>query len=188
MTSGGGKGIQDPLNSTATTPNLTMNSKGKMQMMTSSTLREERGGDDSSSRFTKNRVTGKNVVLFNDRPVKDAEVPSNGDNLGGNDKMSNNDDNGRSAGDDWDGRGDNGRKAEWEEDNSRRSNGKSKIELDNNDGAEGEGEVWQDNNENYIDKDNNDYDIRWGSGPAKRRRGLTLTTLVDDHALDGNDL
>jgi hypothetical protein len=51
---------------------------------------------------TKNRVTGKNVVLFNNRPVKDGEVPSNGDDLSGNDKMSNNDDNSGSAGDDWD--------------------------------------------------------------------------------------
>ncbi len=85
MTSGGGKGIQDPLNSTATTPNLTMNSKGKMQMMTSSTPREEGGGDDSSFRFNKSRVTSKVVVLFNNRLVKDGEVLSDGDYLGGKD-------------------------------------------------------------------------------------------------------
>ncbi len=46
--SGGGEGIQDPLNATTTTTNLTMNVKGKMQMMTSSTPQEEGGGDNSS--------------------------------------------------------------------------------------------------------------------------------------------
>ncbi len=69
---------------------------------------------------------------------------------------------------DRDGRGDNGRKAGWEEDNSRRSDGESKFE---------------DNDENYIDEDDNDYDVGWGSGPAKRHRAATLTTLVEDHAL-----
>jgi hypothetical protein len=49
--SGGSKGIQDPLNTTATTTDLTMNVKGEMQMMTSLTPREEGGGDKSSSRF-----------------------------------------------------------------------------------------------------------------------------------------
>jgi hypothetical protein len=137
LTSGSSKGIQDPLNTTATTNNLTMNVKGEMQIMTSSTQHNEGGGDNSSSRFDKNRVSGKNVVLFNNRPVKDGEVPSNGDYLGGNNKTSNDDNDFRSAGDDRDGRGDNGRKAGWEEDNSGRSNGKNIFELDNNDGAEG---------------------------------------------------
>jgi hypothetical protein len=137
LTSGGGKGTQDLLNTTATTTNLIMNIKGKMQMMTSSTPQEEGGGDDSLSRFKKNKVTGKNVVLFNNRPVEDGEVPSNGDNLCGNDEKSNDVDNVGSAGDDRDGRGDNGRKAGWEEDNSRRSNGKEEFELDDNDYAKG---------------------------------------------------
>ncbi len=105
MTYGGGKGIQDPLNTIATTPNLMMKVKGKMQMMISSMPQKEGGGDDSSLRFNKNGIIGKNVVLFNNRPVKDGEVPSNGDNLGSNDKTSNNDNDDRSAGDDWDGRG-----------------------------------------------------------------------------------
>ncbi len=51
MTSGGGKGIQNLLNTTATTTNLTMNVKDKMQIMTSSMLQEEGQGDDSSWRF-----------------------------------------------------------------------------------------------------------------------------------------
>jgi hypothetical protein len=80
-------------------------------MMTSSTPQEEGGRDDNSSRFNKNGVTGKNVVLFNDRPVEDGEVPSNGDNVGGSDKTSNNDSDGGCAKNDRDGRGDNGRKA-----------------------------------------------------------------------------
>ncbi len=67
------------------------------------------------------------MVLFNGRLVEDGEVPSNGDDLGSNNKMSNNDDDVRSAGDDWDGRRDNGRKAGWEEDKSGRSNGKNKF-------------------------------------------------------------
>jgi hypothetical protein len=88
-----------------------MKVKGKMQMMTSSMLQEEGGGENRSSRFNINGVTGKNVVLFNNRMVKDGKVPGNGDNLGSNDKTRNNDDDGRSAGDDRDGRGDNERKA-----------------------------------------------------------------------------
>ena len=79
MTTSGGKRIQDLLNTTATTTNLMMNIKGKTQMMTSSTPWEEGGGNNSSSRFNKNGVIGKNVVLFNNRTVKDGEVPSNGD-------------------------------------------------------------------------------------------------------------
>ncbi len=145
-------------------------------------------GDDSSWRVNKNGVTGKNVVLFNDRQVEDGEVPSNKDDLGRNNKTSNDDDNGGSAGDDRDGKGDNGRKVEWEEDNSRRSNGKNEFELDNNDGAEEGGEGWRDNHEDRIDKDDDDYDVRWESGPTKRRRAATLMTLVEDHALDDDDL
>ncbi len=118
LTFGGGKGIRDPLNTTASTTNLIMNNKGKTRMMTSSTPREEGEGDDSSFRFNQTGVTGKNVVLFNNRPDKDGEVPSNGDNLGGNDELSNNDIFGRSAGDERDGRGDDGRKTGWEEDYS----------------------------------------------------------------------
>ncbi len=137
MTSGGGKGIQNLLNTTTTTTNLAMSNKGKTQIMTSSMPQEEGGGDNISSRFNKNGVTGKNVVMFNNRPVKDGEVPSNGDYLGGNNKTSNNDGNSGSAGDDMDGRGDNWRKAGWEEDNSRRSNGENKFELDTDEGAEG---------------------------------------------------
>jgi hypothetical protein len=93
----------------------------------------------------KNRVTGKDVVVFNNGPVKDGEVLSDGDNLSGNDEPSNDDNNGRSAGDDRDGRGDNGRKAGWDGDYSGRSNGKNKFKLDNDDGAEGGGEGRQDN-------------------------------------------
>jgi hypothetical protein len=68
-------------------------------MMTSSTPQEKGGGDNSLSRFNKNGVISKNVVLFNNRPVKDGEVQSNGDNLGGNDEKSNDDINGGCAGD-----------------------------------------------------------------------------------------
>jgi hypothetical protein len=63
------------------------------------------------------------------------------------------------------------------------------IKLDNNDGVvEGGGEGRQDNNEDYIDKDNNNYDVRWGSGPEKRHKVAMLMTLVYDHALDNDDL
>jgi hypothetical protein len=95
-------------------------------------------------------------VLFNDRPFKDGEVPSNGEDLSGNDKMSkdSNDDNkGGSGGGGRDGRGNNGRKAEWEEDNSRRGNGENKFELDENDGAEGGGEGRRDDDEDSINAD-----------------------------------
>ncbi len=52
----------------------------------------------------------------------------------------------------------------------------------------GRGEGQQDNNKDYINKDDNDYDIGWGSGSAKRCRAATLMTLVDDYALDNKDL
>ncbi len=52
----------------------------------------------------------------------------------------------------------------------------------------GGGEGQQDNNEDYIDEDDNDYNIGWGSGPAKRLRVAKLMTLADDHALDDNNL
>ncbi len=42
--------------------------------------------------------------------------------------------------------------------------------------------------EDYIDEDDNNYDVERGSGPAKRRRVVMLTTLADDHALDDDDL
>jgi hypothetical protein len=159
LTSGGGEGIRDPLNTTTSTTNLIMNNKGKTQMMTSSTPWEEGEGDDSSFRFNQTGVTSKNVVLFNNRLDKDGEVLSNGDNLGGNDKMSNDDDNGGSAGDDKDGRGDNGRMAGWEENNSARSNGENRFELNVNDGAEGRGEGQWDNNEDYINEDDNNNNV-----------------------------
>ncbi len=108
--------------------------------------------------------------------------------MGSNNKTSNNNGDGKSAGDDWDGRGHNGRKTGWEEDNSRRSNGKNKFELDNNDGAEGGEEGQRDNNKDYINKDDGDYDVGWGSGPANRPRAATSTTLADNHVLDNNNL
>jgi hypothetical protein len=46
----------------------------------------------------------------------------------------------------------------------------------------------RDKDEDYINKDDNNYNVGWGSGPAKRLRAATLMTLVDNHALDGNDL
>ncbi len=49
--SGGSKGIQDLLNTTPTTPNLTMNIKAEMQMMILSTPDKEGGEDKNSSRF-----------------------------------------------------------------------------------------------------------------------------------------
>ncbi len=60
-----------------------------------------------------NKYASKNMVLFNNRPFEDGEVPSNTEDLSG-DKMSkdsNNDDNGRSGGGGTNGREDNGRKA-----------------------------------------------------------------------------
>jgi hypothetical protein len=50
------------------------------------------------------------------------------------------------------------------------------------------GEGQRDNNEDYIDKDEDNYNIWWGSGPAKRCRAGKLITLVDNHPLDDNNL
>ncbi len=44
------------------------------------------------------------------------------------------------------------------------------------------GEGRRDDNEDYIDKD-----VRWDSGPVKRCRAATSTTLADNHALDDDD-
>jgi hypothetical protein len=50
------------------------------------------------------------------------------------------------------------------------------------------GEWRRDNNEDYIDEDDNDYDVGWGSGPVKRRRVAMLMTLADDHVLEDDNL
>ncbi len=57
-----------------------------------------------------NKYSGKNVVQFNDRLFEVGEVPSNGEDLSGNDKMikdSNDDNDGSSGGAVRDKRGDN---------------------------------------------------------------------------------
>ena len=46
----------------------------------------------------------------------------------------------------------------------------------------------QDNNEDYINEDRNNYDVGWGSGPAKRHRVAMLMTLADNHVLDDDNL
>ncbi len=51
LMSGNGEGIQDLLNTTVATTNPTMNIKGEMQIMTSSSPREEGEGHNISSRF-----------------------------------------------------------------------------------------------------------------------------------------
>jgi hypothetical protein len=67
-----------------------------------------------------NKYAGKNMVRFNDRPFKDGEVPSNGEDLSGNDKMSkdsdDDDDDGGCGGGVREKRGDNAkqwRRFEW---------------------------------------------------------------------------
>jgi hypothetical protein len=68
-----------------------------------------------------NKCTGKKKVQFDDRPFKDGEVSSNGEDLSSNDKMSedsDDDDNGSSGGGVRDKIGDNAeqwRRCEWQQ-------------------------------------------------------------------------
>ncbi len=126
---------------------------------------------------------GKNVVLFNDRPFESGEVPSDGDDLSGDDVSSSSDDGSGSDDDDNDddggGRGGDAgrrRKADWEEDDDS-DDAENEFELDDHDdGGEDGGD------EDGEEDDDDDDDVESGI-PAKRRR----TDRADDPALDGDE-
>ncbi len=52
----------------------------------------------------------------------------------------------------------------------------------------GGGEGGQDDNEDGINKEDVNYNVGKGSGPAKRRRTAKSMTLADNHVLDNNNL
>ena len=128
---------------------------------------------------------GKGVVLFNDRPFEDMEVPSDGDDLSGNDETSVSDDSSDDDGGDDDDGGGGGRRRGggagkgWEDDDSG-DEGEREFELeDKTEGGRDEDDEDEDEDEDASDEESEGGDAK----PAKRRR----TTEADDPARPDDD-
>ena len=115
---------------------------------------------------------GKNVVLFNDRPFEDDEIPSDGDNLSGDESSSSS-----SSDDDDDDDDESGGEGRKGNESDEDSEGEQEFELEDED----EGEK---NKSEEESEDNDDEEEEEGERGAKRQK----KTRFEDDEDDADDL